>query len=423
MIGGFDMPGTSRNLSRRQFLAWAGALSGGFMLPNRQPGSPMGLLSAPRSTERPVNVGLLLPATGANDPRLTDFASGLELGLQLASRADAPIALIRSAPAMTRKAVETAVQELIAEDGVRLIAGLLRSDYVRSLRPLLEQSRTVFVKAGTGAAIPRTRDQSAYVFQTSLGYWNASCAMGEWAVRHVGRHGLVISSMVDSGYDSLYAFRVGCESAGGSLHVEVAPDMNALASLIRQVRPDFVYAMYQGQQAVDFMSQYRESDYAGSAPLFGSSTMLDERVLPELGEAGLGVRSCFSWVPGLHKAEDDRFRTAYQQVTSREPDAFALLGYDTAMLVAEALFSTSDAPERLQEALAGASWSSPRGRSKMTAAHTASMPLYLREVRTSDRGLRNEFVGALASPDETDVRFDSLRGTPRTGWLTIHDLP
>src|SRR2546426_10380737 len=74
--------------------------------------------------------------------------------------------------------------------------------------------RTFLILADAGANIVRETEQSPYVFHNTLGYWQSSLALGEWAVRNIGKKVFVASSFYESGYDALYAFRLGAEIAG-----------------------------------------------------------------------------------------------------------------------------------------------------------------------------------------------------------------
>src|SRR5262249_55244148 len=130
------------------------------------------------------------------------------------------------------------------------------------------------------------------VFFDSLGYWQASWAMGDWAARNLGRRAVVAASLYESGYDSLYAFQPGLEEAGGEgvetcvTHVPPAThDTGRAIAAIRRAVPDFVFAAYSGQPAVDFVRAYADSGLARRVPLAGSSFLVDETLLPAMGAA------------------------------------------------------------------------------------------------------------------------------------------
>lgn len=405
------------SLSRRGFLKAMGIAASAASLPlSRVSASPAPIVQA--------RIGLLLPSSAAYD----SLDAGFRLGLQ--QNGTHSLELITERTEHPSAAFQKA-RTLISQEAVDLIVGGFTPNLAAQLRPLLETRGTFFVVAEAGANVTRVSELSPSVYYHSLDLWRASWAIGQWGARNLGRKAFVATSFYESGYDSLEAFRIGYQAAGGEVtatsvtHVPPHPvDWTAVMDGIRQARPDFVYALYSDRDAVEFVRAYADSGLAGQIPLAGSPFLVDEPLLAEQGqgEAAAGILSCLGWAPGLPSEENQAFMAAYRGMHGRNPDAFAVLGYETAQLVLGALAEAgTTAVGELASALDTARQPSPRGRLRMDpAVHSTSSPLYIREVRAGAAGLENVIIASINPVDERDDRLAGLRNAQRSGWTNAY---
>ena len=425
----------SSNLRRRDFLRSFGAAVGGLAI-TRLP-IPRGAVSAaatdpPKLSHMPT-IGLLLPRSGINPRFAGSMTAGFKLCLDRAGSGgcyDPGKLKIEEVGTRPSEAVMMA-KSLILDRKVDILVGVMNPVVATDLHDILESSRTFLILADAGANIVRETEKSPYVFHHTLGYWQSNLALGEWSVRNLGKKVFVASSFYESGYDALYAFRLGVERAGGRVlqtYISHVPpdrmDMLRLMGAIRDARPELVFASYSGEEAVDFARAFSGSASVGQIPLVGSSFMADEDLLGNFGAATLGMRSCFSWAPGLRISENESFESGFQKITGRAADSFAVLGYDTGRLIVEALNATGGDlanPPRVREAFRGAKFRGPRGVIRMNPeSHSTTMPLYLREVRLNGASVANRVVDELKPASENDRAVAALRDEVRTGWLNAY---
>src|SRR5262249_13454837 len=147
-------------------------------------------------------------------------------------------------------------------------------------------------------------------------------------------------------------------------------DAGRAIAAVRRAEPDFVFAAYGGQPAVDFVRAYADSGLARRIPLAGSGFLADETLLPSMGAAAVGIRSCLSLSPHLPVAENRAFTAAFRRATGGDPAVFAVLGYETARLIAGAVATAPAGGDRLDglgRALEVAMLETPRGRVAMDA--------------------------------------------------------
>jgi branched-chain amino acid transport system substrate-binding protein len=201
-------------------------------------------------------------------------------------------------------------------------------------------------------------------------------------------------------------------------------DLNALLAAIKRVGPDFVFGSYCGAPAVDFVQAYSRSGLVEHFPLVGSGFLVEDDVLSAQGSAALGVKSVFPWAIDLDIPENNAFITAYTKQTGRPPDAFAVLGFDTAQLIlkaAEAVEKGRRWHATLRDALGHVEFASPRGRLKMNAqTHSTASPLYLREVRARSGPPGNAIMVELDPISELEAGYELSQGSPKSGWLNAY---
>jgi ABC-type branched-subunit amino acid transport system substrate-binding protein len=316
-------------------------------------------------------------------------------------------------------------QAMIRGQKIDLMVGMVNPSTASTLRPLLETSMTTFIAASLGENIARIDEHSSHIFHHTLGLWQANWALGKWTATTLGRKAIMASSFHDSGYDTSYAFRMGYEAAGGKVlasyvtHQPAADvGLSALMASIKQNKPDVVFASYYGQAAVDLLNAYARAGLSRSIPLVGTAFLVDQAVIKSVGSAAAGVRTAMSWAANLDTAENQAFVGAYQRKTGKSPDAFALLGYETAHLVLAAVDRQAGS---VTDALATAAFSGPRGAVAMNAStHTTSGPHYLQQAKQQGINIRNMVLSALPAVGEHDGDVAALRSSLKTGWSSSY---
>ena len=417
-----DSPG---RLDRRSFLKAVGGAASVLLAPALLRSSAAPPAPAPAS---PLNIGLLLP-TATRYPQLgANLLAGMQLALERPGAR--PVRLLVEDYGVSPGTALAQTRALIEQAHVDLVLSTVSASTAALIASLLLERQVPLVAAGAGANIPRRNRESPFIVRSSLSYWQSSYALGTWAARSLGRRAFIATSFYDSGYDANYAFRLGFERAGGqiaNMQVSHRPiDTAGLAPMVAAIaaaRPDVVYAAYCGHEAVEFVRAYAAAGLSVRIPLIGSGFLADEHILPEQGEAALGIRTALPWVPGLDTAPHRAFAQAFAARTGRPADAFAALGFDTARLLSVGLADPGvnpHDPERLLQALGAASFDGPRGHVMVDiAARSATSPIYLREVRRGPQGLRNVALAELPHPTE-DGRLAAVRTSALSGWQNAY---
>jgi ABC-type branched-subunit amino acid transport system substrate-binding protein len=421
------------SFNRRDFLVNAGKLAGAALaLPllakaqgvAAQPAGSSAVNSpaAIKIRER-RKIGVLLPQSGVYPQLSANFLAGMNLHFNQTGRQG--ISLVSSKTGYARGQAWQEAQAMLRGQNIDLMVGMVSPGIASSLHFSLAASKTALIAASLGENLARVDEHSAYIFHHTLGLWQSNWALGKWAATTLGRSAIIASSYYDSGYDTSYAFRMGYEAAGGKVlasyvtHQPAADvGLSALMASIKQNKPDVVFASYYGQAAVDLLNAYARAGLSRSIPLVGTAFLVDQAVIKSVGSAAAGVRTAMSWAANLDTAENQAFVGAYQRNTGKSPDAFALLGYETAHLVLAAVDRQAGS---VTDALATASFSGPRGAIAMNAStHTTSGPHYLQQAKQQGINIRNMVLSALPAIGEHDGEVAALRSSLKTGWSSSY---
>jgi branched-chain amino acid transport system substrate-binding protein len=381
------------------------------------------------SSAPPIRVGVVLPQSKLAPQLGERMLAGMRLAVS--AHASRDVELVPEWYGTSPSLAITHARQLVVDQQVDLLAGLFSRNSAASLVPALDERQTPLIISDIGANLVRDGQQHPLIVRSSLGYWQANMALGSWAARHAGKHAVIATSLYESGYDTIDAFRSGYEEHGGKVSGTIVSDgplvrdasPAAVLAQIAALSPDVVYAAYSGDAAVAFVRAYADSELAGRAQLIGPGMLVDEALLPAMGRSAQGVQSAFTWSPALTTPHNLAFTAAYQAQAGQAPDAFALLGYDTGLLITSALDAVGrDGRDsaHLIAALHNVSLTTPRGRLSVGDQRELVSPIYLREVRLVGAQLGNAVLQELAGPVVASERLAQLRAGGRAGWTNAY---
>ncbi len=281
-----------------------GLLGGAGMLP-----ALPGLTVAAEAPPALARLGVVLPRSAQHPALIPDFLRGLHAGLvrtgvavPASELAEYDGARPQSGPAQARS--------VLARGDVTLLVGVLQPDAARQLLPALRARACPLLACDLGANVARAGGEDLWLAFQTLGAWQAEHAAGIDAVRRLGHRALLAAGWRESGYDLPYAFEHGFTHAGGTMASGLigsggdrAADFNALAARVRASRPDFVRALYSGNDATDFEDRYHAAGLhriaalsrgaffpgAGARPFEQLGQLAGIRVGKALGAASAGA--------------------------------------------------------------------------------------------------------------------------------------
>ncbi len=316
----------------------------------------------------PLRVGVLLPSShmfpGVDRRLLAGLRGGLPSeGVELVVE---PVGAAAQQDTMSER-----VRSLLLEKGCGAIVAVAGANVTEHLVPIMEDHRVPLIVCDLGGDLPATRATAGpFIFWNSLNLWQSMMALGVWAAREVGGSVAASVGFHEAGYGLLRAFDLGFRGTGGAVtRVEVThrehatEDPSAALSRLAESGGDFCMALYSGREGVSFMNTFTALGMGASLPLLTSPLMLHGHWLPQMGESALGIRTACSWLPGGHPEAESRFRAATGADDEPGPDVFGLLGYESGLLLGEALARAGSGAKgaALTDALRGVTVPSPRG--------------------------------------------------------------
>ncbi len=357
----------------------------------------------------PVKLGLMLPYTGTYAALGEAITNGLKLAIEqqggeLGGRRVEYVEL--DSEANPSKAPQN-MSRLVKSDRVDAVIGPVHSGVAMGMLRVAKQTGalTIIPNAGLGAATNELCMPN--VFRTSHNMWQDAYPMGK--VAHDRGHRRVVTITWDyaGGKEDVAAFEEAFSEAGGEVMEQIlvpfpSTEFQSYLTQIASLAPDAVYTFFAGGGGVSFVRDYAAAGLKESIPLLGSGFMTEGN-LTALGEAGEGVLTTLHYAETLESEENRTFVSAYEAAYGETPDAYAVHGYDTGAMLAEA-FTTVEGDTRdrdaLFAALAEVELDSPRGPLRFSASHHPIQNVYLREIRDGRHEVLSVAHRQLEAPDE-----------------------
>jgi ABC-type branched-subunit amino acid transport system substrate-binding protein len=410
----------ARTLDRRRFVQLVGAGAGIAVA------GPL-VSDARAATGIALKVGVMTPSGSSYANMGKSLLDGLSLGFDGARSGATPVnaTLVRRDIDRGFGGAQATAQALLDDGADVVVAGISALTAAR-IAELFGTRQSPLVVANVGAHVVQPGAKNAYVLYDSLLYWQASYSAGRWAAANVGKKAFLAASLCDAGYDTIYAFRRGFESAGGTIvgdavtHVDLADrGLSALFAAVRSSGADLVYALYSGADATQLVHEYAGAGLG--AKLVTGSLAVEDYSLRATGGSAVGTMSVASWTASRSTNTNRLFTKAFKTRTGRAADPFAALGYDAAAFVAEGARRATKQGlglRRLIDALAGVSLETARGTLTIDSnANTVTGPLWVRQVKRTTTGLANADVSHAPAVGRVPNPLSPLADGPVAGYV------
>jgi branched-chain amino acid transport system substrate-binding protein len=324
-----------------------------------------------------VKIGVMLPFSGANADLGHQVDKAFDLYVKLHAKDIAPhkVEIIKrdegSPTGASAKAVGT---ELMVNDKVRILTGLMFSPSAIVLAPVVTQAKVPMVIANAGTAW--ITNLSPYIVRLSHSMWHPAYPMGPFAFKSGCKTSAVAYTDFPPGKDSVEAFQMGFEKAGGKVTLSVplgspvqVPDFTPYFQRIKDAHPDCMYVFVPGgAHASGMMKAYGELGMRkAGVKLIGTADIIPDNKLQDMGDAAIGTIVMGHYSADLVNAQNTAFLKAWFETYGKDadpPDSQSAAGWDSM----HAIFDTikklngdvSDGAKVI-EAMKGWSGVGPRG--------------------------------------------------------------
>jgi branched-chain amino acid transport system substrate-binding protein len=324
----------ARRLSRRAFTAGAAATASFRFAPAIAQAAPF-------------RIGLLTVKTGPLAQGGIQMEQGIATFLKeknntLAGRA---IEFISADTGGNPAGAKTKAQELVERDKVNVIVGPLAAFELIAIADYVRDKTTPLISLAAAEDMTQRR-ANPYIIRPSATSAQCCHAMADYAVKDLKyRRAATISEDFAFGYEQMSGFQRVFEDGGGKVVKKLWPPLVTpdYAPYIAQIgNVDCVFNGFAGSNPVKFMRAYADLGLAGTIPLLGGWTAMDDALLRSLGNEAIGVLSAHWYSAAFDSPSNMRFVAAMLQDYKALPGGYAAGTYIAGQCI-EAAMSALDA--------------------------------------------------------------------------------
>jgi branched-chain amino acid transport system substrate-binding protein len=358
---------------------------------------------APADAQQTIKIGLILPFSGQFADPGAQADNGVKLYMQQHGDtvAGKKIEVIRKdtggiAPDVAKRLA----QELVVRDKVDVLAGFSLTPNAMAAADVSVQAKKFMVVMNAAASVVTTK--SPYMARVSFTLPQLNEPLGTWAHKNGVRK--VYSMVADfaAGHDAEAAFHGAFKAAGGeiigSVRYPVAnPDFSAFVQRAKDMNPEAIFIFVPGgsqSPAIAKALADRGID-PRKTKVMAQLELTDEQALKNMGDTALGIITSAHYDYNHGSARNKEFVTAFNAAHKRNPDFFAVGGYDGMHLIYETLKKTNGNTDgdALIAAAKGMAWESPRGPISIDPdTRDIVQTIYMRRVeKVGDRLVNVEF--------------------------------
>ena len=260
-------------------------------------------------------------------------------------------------------------QELVVRDKVDILAGFTLTPESLGAASVSEEAKKLMVVMNAATSIVTTK--SPYIVRVSLTLPQIADTLATWAVKKGGtKKAYTMVSDYGPGIDAEGAFQKAFKEAGGeivgSVRMPVAnPDFSAFVQRAKDLNPESIFVFIPGgAQPAALGKAFAERGIdPKKVKILSTGEPVDETAIKSMGDLALDRISAWHYDYNHKSKMNSDFVKAFNAEFKRNPDFFAVGGYDGMHLIYETLKKTQGNADgdALIAAIKGMKWESPRG--------------------------------------------------------------
>ncbi|WP_207926420.1 ABC transporter substrate-binding protein [Actinocrispum wychmicini] len=356
-----------------------------------------------------VKIGLLVSLSGVYKVLGEELRDGFQLyldthGGKLGGR---QVELVVADEGAGGDAAVPLAEKLIKQDRVQVLTGIVSSATYQVLTPKVQEAKVTMIGANGRPAV----DSVQGVWATSFITQQFGSSIAKYIKDQVDGPVWAMAADYAAGQALMKGFTDAFSQVGGQLAnpdhkptMTPAKDMKNFLPYLAGIKASgakAVYCFYAGDQAVDFVKQYHQSD-AADLPLYSAAALTEGTLLTAEGDAATGIRTNAYYASNLDNEANRRFVAEWDKKhPGVTPDSYLVQSYDVAKVLDLGLAAAGNdlSYEAINRALGSlGKIDSPRGEWQFSEkTHTPVQKWYMREVRKDGRALSNVVIQDLAT--------------------------
>ena len=381
--------------------------------------------------ERFMKIGFLLPSSAFLPTVGKDLVAYFKKGLQDAGMWNFEVVKEVGGYNSAEQLVCDKMNSLLLKDDVDIIFAPLNVGLYRKVESIFESKKIPLITNWLGEDLLFERDIYPSIYTHGLDQWQSAWMAGYYGCKTYGPKCASISSIHDGGYGISLAANIGAETAGGKFTFTGVTHRNSrdedpseILKMAFSEEVDFTLGMHSSKEAISFLNSYCELGHKTDT-LLANLAMVEDDVLAQVGDKALGIQLTSNWNRDDDANEKNMaLRTWAKENGGNEPNAYALLAYESGLMVATAAIEVDGKLENNRQAYLDAlrhvSVEGSRGTVSFHKGLEEPKPKeYLLEVsKREDGSLYKRMVKELEIPDEYYKQRDQARkNLDKQGWL------
>ncbi len=350
----------------------------------------------------PVRTGLLVPLTGAAAQIGADMRNGFMMAVEDAGGQSAGRkleVLVEDDEANPATSL-TKTRKLVENDRVQLVAGVLLASSCYAVAPYVTQKNVPYFSLCAADDLTQ-RKPTPVLVRTSWSSSQDSHPFGEYAAKTLGyKRVATLGADYAFGWEVIGGFQRTFEENGGQIVQKLWVPLNAqdFAPYLSQIKRDVdaVYMLFFGAQALRVTKQYQDFGLKGKIPVIGGGTLMDESVLPQMGDEALGVITALHYSAALDTPTNKRFVQTYRAKFGKVPSYYSADLYVIGQSIVEAIKAADGDVENTSRFLAVSKRvklaDTPRGPMEMDETGNAINNIYIKKVERVRGELQNTVI-------------------------------
>ncbi len=360
----------------------------------------------------PVKVGIIAPFSGP----FSNFGEAWKVAIEAYQKIHGKSAggqeielIFRDLTGPNPSEAKALAQELVIKDKVQYIGGVVFTPNAFAVAPVVEEAKipTVVFNAATSSVL----EKSKYLVRTSYTLPQITVPIARFALEQGVKSVVTMVTDYGPGVDAETAFVKTFEAGGGKVTEKVrvplkTTDFAPFLQRVKGLAPQAVFIFFPGgPPSYAVIKAYKDNDLKGAGiRLFGTSEA-DEKDLPAIGDAALGLESGMFYSGSHESAANKAFVDALKAVApTAVANATALEGFDGIAAIYRMVEATKGQrdPEAAMAAMRGYAWESPRGPVRIDPeSRHIIQNVYIRRVEKDASGklIHKEFKTYEQQPD------------------------
>ncbi len=300
----------------------------------------VGTATVTATQEIPVKVGFVLPGSGP----LAEEARSLQAGFDLFMTEQRPLRvkleLIKQDPGPEEQQIVESMTEMVINKKVEFLVGPLGLEASEKAVHGVAGVTTIMFILNPAVRLVGGELCQPGTFRVGVNTYQSAQPLGSWFMKHVGPRAFITGDDESTCNEQTDYFAYYFERAGGTFTDRVMvqgddpKEMAAIISAIRQIKPDGVFAAFQGAKAVAFLKALRNAAPPIECPVIGPARLTTfPAVLTAAGKSASGVKTL------AYLKEPEKLVSRIKSKLGRDISNAerAAEGYDIAAVIAAAI--------------------------------------------------------------------------------------